>query len=31
MSKIAVENKLRKEFGFAGTPLRMIFKTRGEE
>jgi GTP-binding protein len=26
-----LENKLRKEFGFAGTPLRMIFKTRGEE
>ena len=26
-----LENRLRKEFGFAGTPLRLIFKTRGEE
>lgn len=26
-----LENKLREAFGFAGTPLRMIFKTRGEE
>jgi GTP-binding protein len=25
-----LENKLRKEFGFAGTPLRFVFKTRGE-
>jgi len=25
-----LENKLRKAFGFAGTPLRLIFKTRGE-
>jgi len=26
-----LENKLREAFGFAGTPLRMVFKTRGEE
>jgi GTP-binding protein len=26
-----LENKLRESFGFAGTPLRMVFKTRGEE
>ena len=25
-----LENKLRKSFGFAGTPFRLIFKTRGE-
>ncbi len=25
-----LENKLRQAFGFTGTPLRMIFKTRGE-
>jgi GTP-binding protein len=25
-----LENKLRQAFGFAGTPLRLIFKTRGE-
>ncbi|MFC1980075.1 ribosome biogenesis GTPase Der, partial [Chloroflexota bacterium] len=25
-----LENKLRKAFGFAGTPLRLVFKTRGE-
>jgi len=25
-----LENKLRQTFGFAGTPLRMTFKTRGE-
>ena len=25
-----LENKLRRAFGFNGTPLRMIFKTRGE-
>jgi GTP-binding protein len=26
-----LENRLRETFGFAGTPLRMIFKSRGEE
>jgi len=26
-----LENKLRDAFGFTGTPLRMVFKTRGEE
>ncbi|MBA7703461.1 GTPase Der [subsurface metagenome] len=26
-----LENKLRDAFGFYGTPLRMVFKTRGEE
>lgn len=26
-----LENRLRQAFGFAGTPLRLIFKTRGEE
>ena len=26
-----LENKLREAFGFTGTPLRMVFKTRGEE
>jgi GTPase len=26
-----LENTLRKAFGFEGTPLRLIFKTRGEE
>ena len=25
-----LENKLRQAFGFTGTPLRLIFKTRGE-
>jgi len=25
-----LENKLRQKFGFGGTPLRLIFKTRGE-
>jgi GTP-binding protein len=25
-----LENKLRQSFGFAGTPLRFVFKTRGE-
>ena len=25
-----LENKLRQSFGFTGTPLRLIFKTRGE-
>jgi len=25
-----LENKLRQSFGFVGTPLRLIFKTRGE-
>ncbi len=25
-----LENKLRQTFGFAGTPLRLVFKTRGE-
>jgi GTP-binding protein len=25
-----LENKLRQVFGFAGTPLRLVFKTRGE-
>jgi len=25
-----LENKLRQAFGFGGTPLRLIFKTRGE-
>ena len=26
-----LENKLRQAFGFAGTPLRLVFKARGEE
>ncbi len=26
-----LENKLRQSFGFAGTPLRLLFKTRGEQ
>lgn len=26
-----LENKLRRSFGFAGTPLRLVFKTRGEQ
>jgi GTP-binding protein len=26
-----LENKLRETFGFTGTPLRLVFKTRGEE
>jgi len=26
-----LENKLRRAFGFAGTPLRLVFKTRGEQ
>ena len=26
-----LENKLRQSFGFAGTPLRLVFKARGEE
>jgi GTP-binding protein len=25
-----LENKLRQSFGFVGTPLRLVFKTRGE-
>ena len=25
-----LENKLRRSFGFAGTPLRLVFKNRGE-
>jgi len=25
-----LENKVRQEFGFGGTPLRLVFKTRGE-
>jgi len=25
-----LENKLRQVFGFMGTPLRLVFKTRGE-
>jgi len=25
-----LENKLRQAFGFTGTPLRLVFKTRGE-
>jgi len=25
-----LENKLRRSFGFAGTPFRLVFKTRGE-
>ncbi len=25
-----LENRLREAFGFAGTPLRLIFKTKGE-
>jgi len=25
-----LENKLRQSFGFAGTPLRLVFRTRGE-
>jgi GTP-binding protein len=25
-----LENKLRQAFGFVGTPLRLVFKTRGE-
>ncbi len=25
-----LENKLRQSFGFTGTPLRLIFKTKGE-
>ena len=25
-----LENKLRQAFGFAGTPIRLVFKTRGE-
>ncbi|MFC1934512.1 ribosome biogenesis GTPase Der, partial [Chloroflexota bacterium] len=25
-----LENKLRRSFGFVGTPLRLVFKTRGE-
>ena len=25
-----LENKLRQTFGFTGTPLKLIFKTRGE-
>jgi GTP-binding protein len=24
-----LENKLRQSFGFAGTPVRLVFKTRG--
>jgi GTP-binding protein len=26
-----LENRLRQSFGFAGTPLRLVFKTRGEQ
>ena len=26
-----LENRLRESFGFAGTPLRLVFKTRGEK
>jgi GTP-binding protein len=26
-----LENKLRHSFGFSGTPLRLVFKTRGEQ
>jgi len=26
-----LENKLRQAFGFVGTPLRLVFKTRGEQ
>ena len=26
-----LENKLRQSFGFAGTPLRLVFKNRGEQ
>ena len=26
-----LENKLRESFGFSGTPLRLVFKTRGEK
>ena len=26
-----LENKLRSSFGFDGTPLRLVFKTRGEK
>ena len=26
-----LENKLRQSFGFAGTPVRFVFKTRGEQ
>ena len=26
-----LENRLRQRFGFQGTPLRLVFKTRGEE
>lgn len=26
-----LENKLRQTFGFTGTPLKLVFKTRGEE
>ncbi len=26
-----LENRLRQAFGFAGTPLRLVFKTRGEQ
>jgi GTP-binding protein len=26
-----LENKLRQAFGFSGTPLRLVFKTRGEQ
>jgi GTP-binding protein len=25
-----LENKLRQAFGFTGTPLRLVFRTRGE-
>ncbi|MEE8420372.1 MAG: hypothetical protein V3R92_02815, partial [Dehalococcoidales bacterium] len=25
-----LENKLREAFGFAGTPIRLTFKSRGE-
>jgi GTP-binding protein len=26
-----LENRLRESFGFCGTPLRLVFKTRGEK
>jgi GTP-binding protein len=26
-----LENSLRRAFGFEGTPLRFVFKTRGEK
>jgi GTP-binding protein len=26
-----LENKLRQSFGFEGTPIQLVFKTRGEQ